>query len=100
MDEETRLKAREYLLKTRLYRFIALCFLILGVALFIVLYLRFIEGDALTALRQPSLILILLLPFLPAAVLTSMSAKAHKQFFRIMEDHTTNPATDDTDKSA
>ena len=100
MDEETRLKARELLLKTRLYRFIALCFLIMGVALFIVLYLRFIEGDILAALRQPSLIFILLLPFLPAAVLTSMSAKAHKQFFETMEELTATADTDDTDKNA
>ena len=99
MDEEIRLKAREYLLKTRLYRFIALCFLIAGVALFIVLYLRYIQGDALAALRQPVLVLILLIPFIPAAVLTSMAGKAQKNLMAIMDEHIKTPA-EDTDKNA
>lgn len=88
MDEKTRLEAREYLLKSKLYRFMAMIFFALGVVLFLFLYLRYVEGNLSEALRRPATILVFLLPFIPAAVLTRITKKYEKKLFETLEGET------------
>lgn len=98
MDERTRLKAREYLLKTKLYRFITIAFLLIGVILFIFLYLTHVEGNVMDALRRPVTVLIFLVPFLPAAFLSFLTRKTEKKLFSIL--NTDNPEDDKTHSDA
>lgn len=84
MDEKTRLEARELLLRSRIYRVIALVFAAMGLVIFTVLYLKYMQGDILSALKKPSLVLIILIPFLPAFVLSRMAFKAENKFAKLL----------------
>ena len=84
MDEDTRLKARESLLRSRIYRFTALVFAVLGLVLFVFLFFRYVEGDIMHALKKPSIVLILVLPFLPAAILSRMAVEAEKKLAKLI----------------
>lgn len=86
MDERTRLQAREFLLRGRLYRFMALCSVGVGGAVFLLLYFRHIEGHFLESFKNPVTVLIVLLPFLPAFILTRMAVKAEQKFRNILEE--------------
>src|SRR5690606_12348205 len=85
LDENTRQKARELLLKARIYRFFAAAFAVAGLTVFLVLYFREVEGDFSQALQRPSLVAIILLPFLPAAFLAWLSARLEAKFFALLE---------------
>ncbi|MCB9996463.1 MAG: hypothetical protein H6869_08525 [Rhodospirillales bacterium] len=85
MDEQTRLKAREFLLRAKIYRAIALAFAIGGLVVFLALYFKHVDGHIMAALHNPKLVLILLLPFLPAFVVSRMAVKAEKNLSKILE---------------
>ena len=85
MDEQTRLKARELLLRSRVYRYSAIVFAVMGAVVFLALYFRYIEGDIIHALHNPMLVMILVLPFLPAFVLSWMAAKTANKFMVLLE---------------
>lgn len=85
MEEEARLQARELLLRSRIYRFVALVFAAIGLIVFMLLYFKYIEGDIFEALKRPSLILIVIIPFLPAFILSRMALKTESRFVKILE---------------
>jgi len=95
VDEATRLKAREQLLRARVYRFLALVCAVLGLVMFLSIYFRYVDGDIIGALTRVSTVLMLLLPFLPACVLSWMAVRAERKFMAMLPDLTA-PA----DKSA
>ena len=80
---ENRQLARVLLIKSRLYRYFALAFALLGVVIFIFLYFRHIEGNLLQALQSPSIIPIIVLPFLPAFVLSLLAQRLERQFAKL-----------------
>lgn len=84
MDEETRLKARELLLRSRIYRFMALAFAVLGLVLFVFLFFRYVQDDIIHAVKNLSILLILILPFLPAVILSGMAVKAEKKLKKLL----------------
>ncbi len=71
-------------MQARIYRFIATIFAFAGLIVFLVLYFKNIEGDVMTALSRPSTIAIILVPFLPAAVLAWKAAKIESKFFDLL----------------
>lgn len=85
MDEETRLKAREMLLRSRIYRFIALVFAALGLVMFLYLYFHRLDGDMMHALSKPGTVLVILLPFLPAAIMSWLAVRAENRFMALLE---------------
>ncbi len=85
MDEEIRLQARELLLRSRIYRFVALLLAVIGLAVFGIFYFKYIDGNISSVLQKPTLILMLFLPFLPAVILSRMSAKTEKKFNAVLE---------------
>ena len=91
MDEQTRLQAREHLLRSRIYRFVALVCLLVGLGIFLALYFRYVEGDIVAALKKPATILILLIPFLPAAIIAHLAARSEKKCIRLIEQLQTEP---------
>lgn len=73
-------KARELVLKARLLRFAALIFAVTGLLIFLALYIKNIDGTLLSALTNPFTIFMVLIPFLPAAVLSWMASRLEKQY--------------------
>ncbi len=84
MDEETRLQARELLLRSKIYRFVALIFAGVGVLIFAWLYFKWFDGDLMEAATSVSTIFIIIIPFLPAFVLSSMAAGAEKKLAKLL----------------
>lgn len=63
-------------MKSKLYRFFAFVFALLGFGIFAFLYAQKSMGHIWEALRDPFTILILVFPFLPAIVLSWMATRA------------------------
>ena len=80
-------RAREYLIKSKLYRFLALIFACLGVLLFAYSYFEQSEGGNIFALlRDPVKIIFLLFPFVPAIALSIMATRAEKKLSEFLKD--------------
>lgn len=90
--EQKRLLARGLLIKSRLYRFFALAFALTGVVVFITLYMRDVHGHLLEAMHDLSIIGLVLLPFLPAVLLSYLAQKTERQFAALV----TKPEGDHT----
>lgn len=75
----------EYLIKSKLYRFMSLLFVTLGIFIFCALYIQNVEGRLVEALKDPMTVFIFLLPFIPAAVLTMLADSAEKKFKKMMK---------------
>jgi hypothetical protein len=54
--------------------------------IFIFLYIRNIDGHIGEALASPFTLVIIVFPFLPAAVLSLLSMKAENKFFKLLQD--------------
>lgn len=76
-------KAREFYIKARFYNICALFFAIIGVILCIMIYVNKIEGRLLEALKEPVLVLILIVPFAPAIFLSFLSRRAEKKYVQL-----------------
>jgi hypothetical protein len=77
MDRE---KAKEYYEKSNSYRIIAVAFAILGVFLFVSMLSKAESGGLLKTFSNPSTLIILIFPFLPAVFLSLQSAKFSKKY--------------------
>jgi hypothetical protein len=78
MDQD--LRYREVMLKARLLRGFALIFAIAGLLVFLVLYVRNVQGSFFSALTNPFVITIILVPFLPAIVLSWLAGHTERQY--------------------
>ena len=89
MTEETpvdkRKLARELTLQAKFYRASASLFLFVGALIFAVIYFSKVDGHVLESMRKPLLVISLIMPFLPAAVLAKRADKAHKKFKALLE---------------
>lgn len=77
--------AQEYLIKSKVYRFMSLLFVTLGIFIFCVMYIQNVEGRLVEALKDPMTIAIFLIPFFPAAVLTYLADGAEKKYKKMIE---------------
>jgi hypothetical protein len=57
----------------------ALVFAVIGLLLFVFMYVRYIEGRFYDAMQEPSTILFLVVPFMPAAVLSFLASRLEKK---------------------
>jgi hypothetical protein len=80
--------AQEYLIKSKLYRFISLLFVTLGIFVFCALYVQNVEGRLVEAIKDPVTIFIFLFPFLPAAVLSILADSAEKKYRQMLHKDT------------
>lgn len=73
--------AREYLIKSKLYRFMAMIFAGVGVVVLCVLYSQQekTDGGFLDMLRDPITIIMMVFPFMPAIVLSFMAQRCEKK---------------------
>lgn len=72
--------ARELLIKSKVYRTASLFFVTVGIFVFCFLYVSNVNGRLAEALREPVTVLIFLVPFLPAAVLTWIADRFEKKY--------------------
>jgi hypothetical protein len=84
-----RREARELLIKTRVYRFFALAFALMGTVIFIFLYFKHLDGRLLEALTDLKTVVMIIVPFLPAAVLAALAAKTENKFYDLLHDQST-----------
>ncbi|MCB9988773.1 MAG: hypothetical protein H6868_05475 [Rhodospirillales bacterium] len=82
-----RMEARALLMKARLYRYIAVVFALVGLAIFLAIYLSHVEGRLLEALSNPLILASFLIPFLPALLLSWLSGRTEKKFYAFLEAH-------------
>ncbi len=62
-------------MKAKLYRLMAIIFAMVGTVMFLTLYFKNVDGNIIGALKRPLLLCMMIIPFLPAIVL---SRRAHK----------------------
>lgn len=80
--------AQEYMIKAKVYRFMSLVFVTLGIFIFCALYVQNVEGKLVEALKDPMTIAIFLIPFFPAAVLSFLADGAEKKHRKMTEGNT------------
>lgn len=78
MDVET----RQMLLKAKLFRLFALIFAVTGLVIFMVLYFQNVSGAFFSALTNPFVVTIVIIPFLPAAVLSWKASRLERKYER------------------
>lgn len=76
-------KAQEMILKARLLRLVATVFAIVGLIIFLVLYAQNVEGTFFSAMTNPFIIAIIIVPFLPAAVLSWLARRIERQYVKM-----------------
>ncbi len=79
-------QARNYLIKAKFYRFFAIVFAVVGLVLFTYLYFEKVSGHFFEAIKEPWLVLIILIPFLPAAILSWIASRMEKKLMKVIED--------------
>ncbi|MGB4107053.1 MAG: hypothetical protein WBK55_04585 [Alphaproteobacteria bacterium] len=81
-------RAREYLIKSKLYRFLALVFACLGAVLFCYGFFEQSKGDEglVGLLRDPVSIAFLLFPFVPAIALSFMAQRAERKLAEFLKE--------------
>lgn len=75
-------KARELVLKARIYRICALIFALIGLIMFVMLYMRHVEGAFLSSMTNPFIITIVVVPFLPAVVLSILARRLEREYIK------------------
>lgn len=80
--------AAEYLVKSKLYRFMSLLFVTLGIFVFCAMYVQNVEGRLVQALKDPMTISVFLIPFFPAAVLSFLADSCEKKYRNLMQKDT------------
>lgn len=73
---------RQYLIKSKVYRTASLIFVTIGIFIFCILFVKNVSGRVTEALREPATILIFLIPFLPAAILTLLADRFEKKYLQ------------------
>ena len=74
---------KEFLLKAKFYRVASMVFVVLGLIVFMILYVANVEGRLLEALKNPFTIGMFIIPFLPAAVLSILADKNEKKYTKL-----------------
>ncbi len=81
-------RAREYLIKSKLYRFLALVFACLGAVLFCYGFFEQMQGEEglVGLLRDPVRIAFLMFPFVPAVALSFMGQRAERKLADVLKE--------------
>lgn len=81
-----RKKARELLIKSRMYKYVAWLCAAIGFLVFIGLYQAKYDGNIVNAIGDPAFIALILVPFIPAVIMLRISGKAEKQLAEALGD--------------
>jgi zinc transporter ZupT len=75
-------------LRYKLYDVISVCFFILGLLMVFMFYSRFADGDIIAFIKSPTLLFIVLSPFIPAAFFSHLSKKKREQVQKMVSGNT------------
>lgn len=75
--------ARDCAMKARVYRLLALMFVLVGILLFAYIYTTKIQGNFAEAIKDPYVITIFIVPFLPAAFLSWLASRQEEKFDKL-----------------
>jgi hypothetical protein len=84
MSKQKSNEARRLAMKARVYRSIALLFVIVGILIFAHLYTSKVQGHFLKAIQDPFTITIFLFPFIPAVFLSWIANVYEKKYDQYM----------------
>ena len=76
---------KEYLIKAKFYRGVSYVFVVLGLIVFMILYVANVEGRLMEALKNPFTIGMFIIPFLPAAVLSIIADRNDKKYTKLTQ---------------
>lgn len=74
------LKARELVIKARIYRVLGLIFALVGLVIFLIMFMRHVEGSFFSSLTNPFVVTMIIFPFLPAAVLSFLARRLEREY--------------------
>lgn len=83
---------RMMLIKAKMLQMCADIFAVLGMFLFIYIYLSEYQNNVDKAMRDPTFILTILMPFLPAALLAFIASRKRKKIRALVEQEKNNPS--------
>ncbi len=76
---------KEFLIKSKFYKAVSLVFVVLGLVVFMILYVANVEGRLMEALKNPFTIGMFIIPFLPAAILSFMADRNEKKYNKLTQ---------------
>lgn len=76
---------RVLLITSKVLQMCADLFAVMGIVLFAFIYFKHFRADPMAAIQNPSFVVILLIPFLPAAVMAYLAAKKRRQIRLLLE---------------
>ena len=85
--KDTKELLRENLVKAKLYRAVALIFAVCGFAVFMFMMSQFVGDGVYQAFKNPFMIVILIVPFLPSVVLSWLAVRAERKVGQLMGSH-------------
>lgn len=85
-QQETHKKARELYIQGKLYRALATAFAMLGLLAAAFLYYNGTKGDFRHIMENPTLLLVMVIPFLPAVVLSLKAKKAESGYMKLLNE--------------
>jgi hypothetical protein len=77
--------SRDLWLKSKVYRVLSLAFIMIGLLIFSIQYINNVDGRFLEALRNPEIVLIFLIPFIPAFFLFLIANSYEKKYLKAVE---------------
>jgi len=82
---------RVLILSAKLMQFFADLFAVGGIVLFAALYFSTYHNDPMAAIRDPFFVVTILLPFIPAAVLSALAKTKRKKIKALLEQGRKSP---------
>lgn len=76
---------RELLITSKILQICADIFAVFGIGLFAFIYFKHFRTDPMAAIHNPLFVVILLIPFVPSAVMAYLAAKKRKKIRLLLE---------------
>jgi len=76
---------RKLYIKVMFYKFTAMAMAIVGLVIFLVLYYQLTNGNVMEVVRNPTYLIILLFPFIPAVILSWIMTRVQNKLERNLE---------------
>ena len=78
-------RAREHLIKARIYKYTAFAFMAMGLIVLFIVFDVMAQGSPLVLLKNPIMLLILILPFAPAYIFALLHKKNRKKAVTVLD---------------
>ncbi len=75
---------RVLLITSKIMQICADLFAVFGICLFAYIYFKHFRADPMLAIQNPTFVVILLIPFMPAAVMAWLAAKKRKKIRQLL----------------